>query len=205
MRAAAMDAAALRAKLAVRRYFLNRYYPDARIGRELHDGVAQPKPNVFDACAAGGEVWGQLRREYRVRYWGVDLKPQTKGTLKIDSTRILAQPSLPFNIVDVDTFGSPWRHWLEMLPNIRKPTTVFLTLGDVGNVGVDAVHLDTLAWLGLDKIMARVPVALRWKVAAYSVDAMLSAPYAYNLKPVDVMEAARSRTARYLGVRLVPV
>jgi hypothetical protein len=185
------------AKLLLRRYFLDKYYPGAKMGVEN----PAPAPTVFDACQAGGLLWGTLRQEYRVRYWGVDLKPQKRGTLKMDSARVLTQAN-DFDIVDIDTFGSPWHHWLVMLPNIRKPTIVFLTLGKVA--AINEIGNDALTWLGLAHLVNLVPNSLRWKISDYSWSTLLAAPYAYSLTIDEAQEATASNNARYLGVRLSP-
>lgn len=208
-----------RSKLMLRRYFLDRYHPHARMPAppvrstppaQLGPGwqgwpeiKPEPPPRVFDACQAGGLLWTQLRKEYAVRYWGVDLKPQRKGTLKVDSVRILAQPQLPFDVIDIDTFGPPWNHWLAMLPNLRRqPVTVFLTLGQIA--GIKESGSNALEWIGVAPLIAHMPSALRWKLAEHATSSLLTAPIAYGFRIVDAQESTPSRNARYLGVRLEP-
>jgi hypothetical protein len=60
-----------------------------------------------------------LRREFRVDYWGVDIK-RAPGRLKIDSTHILSQDGWDFGVIDIDTYGSPWSHYFALLPHVRK-------------------------------------------------------------------------------------
>lgn len=193
-----------RAKLLLRRYMLDKYHPFARIDPtpevRARRGDLVDIPRVFDACQAGGLLWDQLRTEYRVRYWGVDLKPQRKGTLKMDSVRVLTQRGLPFDVIDIDTFGAPWSHWLALLANITKPTTVFLTLGHVA--GINEVGSDALDWLGLSKLVPLIPAAIRWRVSTYAADSLLSAPLAFGWRIVEAKEATESKNARYIGVRL---
>lgn len=83
------------AKLELRRYFLRKYHA----GEPIH---------VLDCCQATGFLWRTLRQEFPIAsYWGLDLKPK-KGRLQIDSTRVLEQNGWKQNVVDVDTYGSPW-------------------------------------------------------------------------------------------------
>ncbi|HZU48538.1 MAG TPA: hypothetical protein VFA16_15010, partial [Mycobacterium sp.] len=86
----------LEAKLGLRRHFLRRYH-------------MENKPMVLDCCQGDGIIWRKLRQEFECDYWGVDVKPK-RGRLSIDSVRILAQPGWPHDVLDIDTYGSPWRH-----------------------------------------------------------------------------------------------
>lgn len=190
-------------KLLLRRHFLAKYHRECRVGFVATAETLVPAPAVFDACQAGGLLWDTLRREWRVRYLGVDLKPQRRATLKVDSVRILAQPRLPFDIIDIDTFGSPWRHWLAMLPNLTRPgVTAFLTLGRAGAAVAEVEHV-ALEWIGIrSPLVERIPASIRWKLAEHAVGSLLMAPVAYGYRVVEVQEATSTRNARYLGVRL---
>ena len=106
----------LEAKLELRRHFMRTYHAD---------GLAR----VFDCCQGSGTIWGRLRREFTVaRYWGADQKRRA-GRLKIDSARVLEAPGWSDDVLDVDTYGAPWRHWWAILEHGRGPLTVFLTVG----------------------------------------------------------------------------
>jgi hypothetical protein len=116
-----IDNSNLDAKLDLRRYFLDKY----------HSAVP---PDVLDCCQGDGKIWQQLRSEYEIKsYWGVDYKKK-KGRLAIDSKRLLSSSGLSQNVIDVDVYGSPWGHWLELIKNVHRPTTVFLTIGDQNSV-----------------------------------------------------------------------
>lgn len=185
------DNAHLGAKLHLRRYFLDTYHKDAT-------------PLVFDACQAEAVIWTRLRAEYRIKYFGVDRKPK-RGRLAIDSARLLENGPLPYDVIDVDTYGSPWKHWLNLLRNVRKPTTVFLTLGSAG--GIHAVDSAALVALGLtEEIARRVPNSLRWKLNELSVASALAMSYHYGITPHDTREViiGKKGNARYFGVRLIP-
>lgn len=181
------------AKLALRRYFLRKYHAGERF-------------SVLDCCQGSGLLWGELRREFSdCDYWGVDLKPKS-GRLKIDSVRILAQPGWTQNVIDIDTYGSPFKHWAAMLPNVTRPLTVFLTFC-VTNRGVALTELEP--YFGR-RIFRRMPLTIKQTVCdRFAEPVMLG----QAMKHCRVMEAAVFRTGidgangsyrNYYGVRLCP-
>jgi len=184
------DNASPSGKLALRRYYLDRY----------HKGET---PVVLDCCQAEAKLWTTLRQEYTVKYWGVD-KVAKKGRLAIDSTRLLNRKGLPYDVIDVDTYGSPWAHWVTMLPNLIKPTTVFLTVGRAG--GIAAIDKAVLDALGLTTVAAHIPRALWWKLAEVALEACLSKCYLYQIIITEAHEVIpESTNARYFGFRLTPL
>src|SRR3954469_21082851 len=107
-----MENSHLKAKLDLRRHYLERYH-------------AAGERRVFDGFQAKGLLWSILRKEFPLAsYWGVDLV-EKKGRIKVDSARVLAQPGWNANIVDLDAYGSPWKHWLGVLKNAERSLTVF--------------------------------------------------------------------------------
>lgn len=183
------DNAFLSSKLALRRHFLKKYHADAR-------------PYVLDCCMGNGVIWSELRQEFGFDYWGVDVKPK-KGRLKIDSVRILAQPGWPQDVIDCDTYGSPWKHWHALLPNVVKPTTVFLTTGLVrmGGGNCDAKIIEAL---GLQSLK-HLPSSLAVKVSDLGIMRILTAATRHGLELVEAAEAPRGPNARYIGVHLRPL
>lgn len=175
-------------KLRLRQYFLSKYHAD---------GSAK----VLDCCQAGGVMWTTLRRTHPVAsYWGVDMKPK-KGRLQIDSVRILQQPGLSQNVIDIDTYGSPWKHWVAMLPNLWQPTTVFLTIGSTMFKG--ATDAAVLKMLGCEFRGCKLPNAFLGKLDAIGVDYALSAGSGF-CKIIEAVESVSTGNARYIGVHLVP-
>ena len=189
MTVAKTDNSDLDAKLALRRYFLRKYH-------------AGNPPSVLDCCQGDGIIWKHLREEFPLRsYWGIDVK-RKKGRLKLDSVRVIQQPGWTEHIVDVDTYGSPWRHWTALLPNVRKPTTVFLTAGLVrvgGGGGLDRV---TLRALGLQTL--RVPEGIAGRLHEIALRYLLTICYDYKITLVEATEALSGGNARYIGLRLSP-
>jgi hypothetical protein len=190
------------AKLALRRYFLEKYHAD---------GSAQ----VLDCCQGGGLLWKELRKTHAVAsYWGVDVKPK-KGRLKLDSIRILAQPGWPQNVIDIDTYGSPWKHWAAMLPNVSRPLTVFLTIGQAMGKSATIPSYQALESAGLKfPVLSQdhgsyrlgehvVPISL-FSRAIYDVSPLLSkaCDYATIAEAIEVEDGRSNQPARYIGVRL---
>jgi hypothetical protein len=184
------DNAHLGAKLQLRRYFLSTYH-----------GEGTARPIVFDCCQGDAVIWTRLRSEFDVRYFGVDRKVK-KGRLAIDSARLLERGPLPYDIIDVDTYGSPWRHWTNILPHVVKPTTVFLTFGVINLSGADHHILEEL---GLGRLVKRVPSTIAGRLLDTCVESLLGKSYNFNLTPHDPREVVGMKgSARYFGVRLIP-
>lgn len=171
-------------KLALRRYFLDKYHN------------ATP-PRVFDGFQGSGLLWSELRKSHAVKsYWGVDLKPK-KGRLKIDSMRVLDQPGWAFDVVDLDAYGSPWKHWWALQRNLRGPVTVFLTVGSAGFGGQDRSALSACGLGGLN-IPIGMHAALRDFISETCVQTAL-----YGVSIVEIVESKNpGGNARYFGVRL---
>jgi hypothetical protein len=189
-----VDNAHLGVKLDLRRHFLRRY----------HQGEGADAARVFDCCQAGGAIWGHLRREFAIAsYWGVDVKPK-KGRLRIDSARVLGQPGWAENVIDIDTYGSPWAHWFHVLCHAPGPVTVFLTWG-VLNRGIVDTSVERL--LGMT-FKSTVPMSLRQKVGELADRVCVGAAERHGHRIVEAIEARPvegAGTARYFGVRLEPI
>lgn len=184
------------AKLALRRMFLKKYHAD-------------DPPDVLDCCQGEGRIWKQLRLDgFEVAsYWGVDLKPQ-RGRLRIDSIKILSQRGWTQNVIDIDTYGSPWKHYLAMLPRVKHPVTVFLTIG-VGGPGRIRVGREELDAMGLPDGVKSMSGAITHPLLDHAIHCSLTRAYAYGLEIVEALEVyepplSKWRT-RYYGVRLEPV
>jgi hypothetical protein len=185
------DNSNMRAKLELRRYFLRKYHADGRA-------------RVLDCCQGSGLIWNTLRQEFDLdSYWGVDLKPK-RGRLKIDSTRILSQPGWTQNVIDIDTYGSPWKHWTGMLPNVTQPTTVFLTVGQITKGKVGSVDNISLRAAGLVFPTLRLPAAFHVKLADIFPSYCLAISCDHDIIITEAVEAVSTGSARYFGVRLRP-
>lgn len=179
------------AKLALRRHFLRRYHADA-------------PPHVIDCCQGSGLLWGQLRREFPLAScWGLDQKPK-KGRLKIDSSRVLAQPGWRADVVDIDTYGTPWKHWLAVLSHVAGPLTVFLTVGRVYTGGALPLAGPESRAIGISFCKLKLPGSFSPKLRDLVTDAFLAAAVEHGLAVVEAIEAASNGNARYIGLRLEP-
>lgn len=181
----------LGSKLALRRYFLDKYHA----GGFFH---------VFDCCQGGGRVWKELRKSYQCGYWGVDLKP-AKGRLMVDSVRVLELGQFA-DVIDVDTYGSPWAHWRALLPNVSHDCTVFLTEGMVVMNGIGgSLAGEVLDAAGLRFPTLKPPPSLVRKAIAdeawrYTIS---EASRRHGLHVAEIVEALNpGGKARYFGVRL---
>lgn len=187
MTATKTDNGNLMGKLALRRYFLHKY----------HNGGGTPA-RVMDCCQGSAVLWSRLRAEFKVEsYWGLDVKPK-KGRLQIDSVRVLAQAGWTENVIDIDTYGSPWKHWVALLPNVRRPLVVFLTIGQ-WQIGTDRTILDAL---GIGTLP--IPPGIAVKLHEMSVSYCLTKTCAYRIILTEAKEVVSFGNARYLGLRLEP-
>jgi hypothetical protein len=191
------------AKLAVRRYFLRKYH-----GHECADML-----EVLDCCQGVGTIWRALRQEFVCdTYLGVDLKP-LKGRLKIDSVRLLDQAGWKYNVIDVDTYGAPWKHWFALLRHAPHSLTVFLTIGIVNIGGISSqADNETMRILGLDTLFAKckarglkpAPSLTGLARDRVGLSACLDAARGHGFTLAECVEAENEGgSARYIGVRLV--
>lgn len=180
-----MENSHLKAKLDLRRHFLGRYH-------------SAGERSVFDAFQAKGLLWSILRKEFPLKsYWGVDLV-EKKGRVKVDSARVLAQPGWKANIVDLDAYGSPWKHWLGVLENAPGSVTVFLTVGSRKGIQRRPLMKWEQQLLG---IPFKLPRAIGANLVPRSLDWML-AKACDRFEVIECLEALPFTTARYFGARL---
>ena len=178
----------LKAKLDLRRYFLRKYHADG-------------SANVLDCCQGDGIIWSHLRGEFKIaNYWGIDIK-RKPGRLMIDSARILQQPGWPQNIIDVDTYGHPWSHWISLLPRVSQPITVFMT---IGQLSFDGAPLNALCRSALGLPQWKIPRAIGLKLNSLAIGYLLTFATNYA-KITEAIEAENNGNARYFGLRLEPI
>lgn len=153
--------------------------------------------SVLD-CFSGGEViWNTLRTEFEVgEYLALDVKPK-RGRLKMDSLRYLQNQEWTHDVIDLDAYGSPWRHYFEVAKR-RRPAVVFLT---IGNTLWKQQQSEALEFLGLKNL--EVPSAIQAQLAELVLETCLAAPFDFGLKITGAAEANNpGGSARYLGVIL---
>jgi hypothetical protein len=141
-----------------------------------------------------------LLKEYSPAYLGVDVK-EKKGRLRIDSEKILAQPGWNYDVIDIDTYGSPWGHWENALRFSGHDLTIFLTIGMV-KVGGGQTSNEVMRWLGFDAFSPKIPSSLASKCSALAIPYCLARALRHNFQIVEALSAERSKSAEYIGVRL---
>lgn len=172
-------------KLELRRYFLDKYRCTS----------------VFDCCQGDKKIWNILQNEYSPeKYFGVDLKPK-KGRLQIDSKRILDQTGWDFDVIDIDTYGSPWGHWQSVLEYGNKDITVFLTIGLVRIMG-GRISSEVSSWLGFSSFLPKMPTSLAAKCNMLSLPYCLNQVEKYGYSIIEALEAPATKNAGYIGVRI---
>jgi len=153
---------------------------------------------VIDCCQGSGLLWSRLREEFPIEsYWGIDRKAKP-GRMTIDSVRVLGRP-LTANVVDIDTYGSPWDHWVALLPNVSARMLVFLTVGHCGGLG--RLSKTALQVIGLASI--HVPPLIQWRLLARSINACLALPLKRGLS-VRVWTTKASKNAQYFAALVEP-
>lgn len=184
MRSKQTDNHNLAAKLALRRYFLRKYHAAAPF-------------SVVDCFSGGLEcLWTTLRAEFPVAdYLALDLKPK-RGRLKLDSMRYLENQKWAHDVIDLDAYGSPWKHWIEVLKR-GLAGTVFVT---VGNSVFGRQDSTALAFIGLT---FDVPIGLHKNLGDLIVSYALAAATTHGFTIAEIVEAPNPNgRARYLGIRL---
>jgi hypothetical protein len=157
---------------------------------------------VFDACCGKEQLWSRLRQEFPCTYWGVDVKPG-KGRIHLDSTRILAQPGWDFDVIDVDTFGAPWKHYKQICLNMPagKTLTVFLTYGFVQSMG-GAISKEAKAALGLNFQRLTVPQSLAARLWKHSVRYCLTSICESDILIEDAVQVSGKSNVTLYALRI---
>ncbi len=174
------DNAHIEDKLVLRKYFLNKY--------------THPSFSVIDCCAGSGHIWNVLRSEYTCKYWGMDVKSQN-GRLRVKSERVLSSGAIA-DVIDIDTYGSPWKHWFNVLPFIDQEVIIFLTIGSThtGNQQKEALHHSHLEFSTM-----KCPPTLSAKMRQYITDCCISKVREYGLFINEGQRIKHSRV-EYIGL-----
>lgn len=179
----------LESKLLLRRHFL----------KQIED--AGTPIDVLDCFQGDGVIWSKLRTEFSVNsYFGLDMK-RKPGRLKMDSARFLSLPGWKQNIVDLDAYGSPWGHWLNLLLTCRHNVTVFVTQGRntaaYGGAGVCNAAMQMIG-LKLNLPAKALSSHLHSAIAFYALAKAEDRGFTVD----SVYEAFPQTNARYLGFNM---
>lgn len=153
---------------------------------------------AFDCCQGSMRLWSEILKEYpNIKYFGVDKKPKP-GRHKVDSSRILEIENLSWDIVDIDTYGDPWKHYINLCKNTSCDVTVFLTngkgagkLSNVSNTVCDLLH-----------IPENTPQTLRLAAVDNNIDRVIHSCIRYGIIATDIIEVKPSDTVCYYAMRL---
>lgn len=153
--------------------------------------------SVVDCFSGSETIWTALRKEFKVaEYLALDTKAK-KARLKIDSLRYLENQKWEHNVIDLDAYGSPWRHWFEVLKR-GKSCIVFLT---VGNTLFKIQQTEAIKTLGID---FKLPGGLQGALAELICDHCLAALFDFGFAVKSAYEAKNpGGNARYFGIELV--
>lgn len=180
----------LGAKLALRRKFLATFH-------------AEQPFSVVDCFSGGEALWTPLRSEFPVaEYLALDVK-EKRGRLKMDSLRYLQNQKWTHDVIDLDAYGSPWRHWYEVLKR-GQACTVFLT---IGNTMFKKQQTEALAAAGLvfrtaGRIVFKIPAGLHGSVTDIVERHNLALACERFQIPLAMEAKNDGGTAKYIGVRL---
>lgn len=177
-------------KLYLRRFFLKKYFAN------------KVKIKVMDCCAGDRVIWSNLMVEFpNVEYVGFDVKPDKSKTFKIDSSRILEQPS-SYDVVDIDTYGEPWGHYFNLLKNNKtKDIVVFFTIGLVKMSGGACSKLAKGHIFG--NLASKIPNTIAAPYIFNNAQILIEKAIDFQYVIEEMQEAFPQNNARYIGAKLV--
>lgn len=180
------DNALMEPKIELRRYFLQKYKPS----------------RVLECCQGSGVLWSILQKEFDVSLIGFDVKPK-RGRLKVDSSRLMYLPDINYDVIDIDTYGSPWKHYLPLVENLSCSATIFLTIGMIKMGGGGNMDNKCRKVIGLNKIKIIPPSILtRDTILQLSINSCIYEAEKNNFKIIETVEAFPQKNAKYIGIRL---
>jgi hypothetical protein len=156
--------------------------------------------NVLDAFSGSSEaIWSVLQKELNVTiYTALDIKRKNRR-VKMDSLRYLQNQKWDHNVIDLDAYGSPWAHWIEVLRR-RVECVVFLTVGVSGMGKQSNVALRAVG------IPIETPTGIHRQISQDVVTYMVALPVKFGLDIVESNEALNpGGNARYIGIKIKPL
>lgn len=170
--------------------------------RQMLDAFPLAEYRVFDCCEGDKAIWRMLSQEYKVKYFGVDRKPQ-RGRLKFDSARLI-QCGMQFDVIDIDTYGSPWNHWYKFLPCIQKECLIFMTVGQAFMGGLGARLLPaTKHIMGLNRLN-KLPLCVESRLKPLERNYALTYAAQYDILIVQAKSIIPHIGLEYIGIRAKP-
>jgi len=174
-----------------------------QLRRQVLDLAGLGELRVLDLCCGEGLVWRRMRQHVKMkRYLGVDNKPRMPGVLRgdlLDDRFLEALPFHQFNVVDVDTYGEPWKPWRFLYEHLAQRTAVFLTHGFASSPGGSEVS---------SFVRDRLGIPLAWNIPMNRELALFAAPYCLlSPSPAGVIAKAwkiSQQNVAYYGMICVP-
>ena len=180
-----LDNSRVAEKLALRRWALRQFHPTP--------------PRVLDLCAGQQVIWGMLRQEFTIAsYAAFDRHTSTGRHFHVNDSVRVARSAWIADVVDIDTYGEPWPHWLAVLERGLAPLTVFLTVG-YSPTKISTVSKCVHRALGLGAI--HVPPAMSFHLMGLIIRVMLhqATRYGYRFR---LWTIPAGDLADYYAVRL---
>lgn len=154
--------------------------------------------SCIDCCQGSGAIWKQIRPLFPdVRYFGIDQKRKS-GRHSCDSSRILALKDQTWDVVDIDTYGCPFSHYLNLCKSMTVDTTVFLTYGH----GLGAGPATSSAVRNIIGIPKKTPQSLAYMAQSKYINIVLYSCICYDIIPSDITHIKQSDTVDYYALRL---
>jgi hypothetical protein len=102
---------------------------------------------VLNCCAGDNKIWNEISKEYKVETTNIDLK-KNDNSFTADSSK-LSESISSYDIIDIDTYGSPSTHISNFLSKFKTGQIIYLTNGTTSkNLGI--LKKDDKILLGID-------------------------------------------------------
>ena len=173
---------------------------DLKLALRRHFMAGLKNPSVLDCCAGNEEIW---RRLGPCRYVPLDVK-RARGRLAVLSERIVEIEGMTADVVDIDTYGLPWKHYLPLLKWKQDRLVVFLTFAFLLTAGSGGRPLtkEIRESLGIGSLELAPAFTLR--ICHAFLFEMIGQAWRHGWKIEECLEAVAFEpgNARYFGLRL---
>jgi len=158
--------------------------------------------NILNCCAAKNKVWRSLDEFYNTSIIHLDLNPQFDGVIKCDANDYVQNNDLSkFDIIDIDTYGSPWDIFFNSIKSCTGTTVFFLTWGrtEKNLFNVPNIIKQTFNFPKSSK-KGRNPLC---KYMEKNITSLLVRGYENGIFIKDVYEGFPQGNARYFGLTVI--
>jgi hypothetical protein len=141
--------------------------------------LGREKIHVLDCCAGDGYLWRSVSGLFggEVERLAFDLKAG-KGRYRLDSRRFLSTGNLSrFDVIDIDTYGSPYEHLFAAFGNPTLADTVVVFFTDIlVRIGGGSIQKKALEMVGLSFPGATLPKCFTAEIVRYTRSYVLKYP-----------------------------